>query len=312
MQYATICNALPAVSRLSLGSWHTFVRLSREDNAALLGIALDRGVNFFDVGRYSDQPGTERTFADALRDLGVARSSYVLASKPAFAEYPSKPMAALLKESLTSLRTDYADLIMVLPPPPGIDVCQYSEEIAALVAQGLARAWGATNWSASALALAHRALIGKGGEPPSMTQQKYNIGRRRVESDDFSECLSSTGVKLCASQVLEGGLLAGRPNRGALLAGSHKPQIGDENRILPRDEGGVREKLVERYARLAEAARDLGFTPAQASIAFALANSRVSTALLGVTRPADLNENLATIELPHAAVHAALEAAWNS
>src|SRR5687768_17502682 len=73
MRYRSIGNGMAEISAISLGSWNTFSRLTVDQCAALLRLAVDAGINLFDIGYYWDKPDTERIFAEAIRVAGLQR-----------------------------------------------------------------------------------------------------------------------------------------------------------------------------------------------------------------------------------------------
>lgn len=101
------------VSALSLGSWNTFSRLSRRECAGLLSLAVERGINLFDVGYYWDKPDTEEAFAAAMRTAGLRREQYMLALKLWLWNYPEQSLAEQAKASLRRLDVDHVDVVMV-------------------------------------------------------------------------------------------------------------------------------------------------------------------------------------------------------
>src|SRR5690606_16305373 len=149
------------VSALSLGSWNTFSRLSRRECAGLLSLAVERGINLFDVGYYWDKPDTEEAFAAAMRTAGLRREQYMLALKLWLWNYPEQSLAEQAKASLRRLDVDHVDVVMVSRPTPEVDFAAFCEEVDALVRAGIARAWGVTNWEPEQIEAACAVLNGR-------------------------------------------------------------------------------------------------------------------------------------------------------
>jgi aryl-alcohol dehydrogenase-like predicted oxidoreductase len=93
---------------------------------------------------------------------------------------------------------------------------------------------------------------------------------------------SELGISLEASDIFEGGILAG--------------QVGTE-RMIGRDPGGVRETIREQVEAFTRLAAEFDATPAQAAIAFCLGHPALATVLFGVSSRAQLTDNLAALEL---------------
>ena len=298
MIYQTISPALPAVSLLSLGSWNTFSRIRFEESVALIGHALDQGVNLFDVGYYWDKPHTEVIFGRALQVLARPRESYLLAEKLWLWDYPQEAFAAQLQGSLVRLGVDHVDLVMVSRPLPGMDFIAFCEEVAALVDTGLARAWGVTNWDPQQIIDAHRHFSAQGRPGPCMVQLQYNVARRGVvENSDYAQAFAQTGIRLCAAHTLEGGILGGHLERDRVQPSEAAMGKVPLERNIARDAGGIREQIRANDSLLRAVASDFGVTPAQAAIAFCMSNPDIGSVLVGVTRLADLDDNIKALAL---------------
>jgi Predicted oxidoreductases (related to aryl-alcohol dehydrogenases) len=284
------------VSALSLGSWNTFSRLTRDECAALLAFAVERGVNLFDVGYYWDKPDTEQEFAAAVHAAGLARDQYMLALKLWLWNYPQQSLAEQARASMHRLGVNHVDIVMVSRPTPGVDFEAFCREIDDLVSTGIARAWGATNWEPEQLEAARAVLQGRA--QPRLVQLQYNVARRNVVEDERYLRLFQPGqLALCAAFVLEGGILAGHLDRDRVNPSDFARGERPRERNIARDAGGVREQIRAHQHRLQEIAHSFGASAAQLAIAFTLANPATATALIGVTKLTDLEENLGALRL---------------
>ncbi|HEY6642197.1 aldo/keto reductase [Povalibacter sp.] len=102
---------------------------------------------------------------------------------------------------------------------------------------------------------------------------------------------------MCAAFVLEGGILAGHLDRDRVNPSDFARGERPRERNIARDAGGIREQIRAVQPRLQEIAADFSATTAQLAIAFALAHPAAATALIGVTRPEDLEEDLRAVDL---------------
>ncbi|MBV8997820.1 MAG: aldo/keto reductase [Solirubrobacterales bacterium] len=287
------------VSRLSLGSWRTFERISREDGLAVMRAAREHGFNFLDDARYNDETGTapmptgysEVLFGDLFRAAGWDRADTVVANKLWWEFWPRQTGAAELDASLGRMGFDYVDLIYANPPPDGLEVPDMVAAVSELVRAGKARAWGIVNWQATLFLDAIRAAEDQGVPPPCAVQLPYSVARRDwVESPAMTAAIEASGAGVIASFVMAGGVLTGKYDAG---------ETGRSAGVI--DAPGMATER-ERGRRLRTVAEQLGHSPAALAIAFALANPAVASVLFGATSPAQIAENVTALEIDAATV----------
>jgi len=297
MKFRPLLVGTPAVSLLSLGSWHTYSRLSFDENLKLVRAAFDLGINCFDVGYYWDKPETEQVFGRVLRTLGIARRDYVLALKLWLWDYPQQSFADQVKASLQRLELEAVDLVMVSRPLPELDLEAFVQEVTSLIDMGLARGWGITNWEPWQIKQALPLITRRGLPKPRLLQLQYNVARRSIVEDPQYDALFASGeLGLSAANILEGGILAGHLNRDRVNPSEFARGIMPSERNICRDSGGIREIIRQHQPRLAEIASGFGLSAAQAALALVLAHPALVTALVGVTRVEDLRELCAVVE----------------
>ena len=293
-----------AVSRLSLGSWRTFERIPREDALAVMRAARESGINFLDDARYNDETGlapiasgySEMLFGELFRATGWDRADTVVSNKLWWEFWPEQTAAAELDGSLARMGFEYIDLIYANPPPDDLPIAEMVAAVAALVADGKARAWGIVNWEARAFGEAVLAAREQGLPAPCAAQLPYSLVRREwVESDETTAALEASGAGVVASFVMAGGVLTGKYDAGE--TGRAAAEIDDPRYAAARDVG----------ARLKELADEAGTTPAALAIAFALSNPAVTSVLFGATFPEQIEHNVAALDLDPATVRRALE-----
>jgi len=276
--------ALPA---FALGSWHTYDRMDFEEGVALFRAAVARGVNLFDVGVYGF-PGvrppavTDVLWSAFVRGAGLRREDYLLSEKVWTDAYDGGFLAQL-ERALHRAGVDRADLVVLGDlHRDDLTMPMIGDAMQELVDAGLIRAWGVNNWSATRIhgLLDHAAAAGT--TPPAFAQLKYSVARRAIPDGAPFAALWERGFVFEASDVFEGGYLAGRR---------------ELEREVGRDPGDTRARLLERLPAWIETAESVGTTPARLAMAFTLTHPHNVTTLFGATRIAQLEDNLAAIDL---------------
>ncbi|MGW9208866.1 aldo/keto reductase [Embleya sp. NPDC055664] len=277
----------PQVPLLSLGSWHTYDRMDFHDAVDLVTQAVEWGVNLFDVAVYGI-PGQRPVFTDVLfsaivRAAGLARTDYQLSTKIWLEGYPAQSLREQVERAMFRAGTDHADLAILGDiRDPDLDLARLAGDLAELEKSGLIGHWGVNNWSATAIRTIGGHALAAGSPGPQVAQLKYSPCRRSIaDGAPFAE-LFAAGLSLQASDVLEGGILAGKvaPAR----------EIG-------RDPGGVRERIIASAPGIAEVAADLGATAAQVCVAFALSHPATVSVLFGATKVSQLADNIGGLRL---------------
>ncbi|MCW2288277.1 aryl-alcohol dehydrogenase-like predicted oxidoreductase [Leucobacter luti] len=292
-------------SVFALGSWHIYDRMHFEDAVQLVRTAIDRGITLFDVGVYA-MPGSPPAFTDVLfsaivRAAGVARDEYLLSEKLWLEGWDEHTgFRSQLNGALFRVGAEHADLV-VLGDLRRDDVAlrDIVLNLAELSADGLIRAWGVNNWSASSVQELLDIAASEGVPGPEIAQLKYSVSRRSIPDGLPFARLWERGMSMQASDVMEGGYLAGKI--------STQREVG-------RDPGGIRQRIIDDVPGFVSLAGQLGGTPAQLAIAFTLTHPATSTTLFGASSVAQLETNLGSLELLNrvgaAEIRARVEPFW--
>jgi aryl-alcohol dehydrogenase-like predicted oxidoreductase len=288
------------VSRLSLGSWRTFERITRDEGLAVMRAARDSGITFLDDARYNDETGkapiatgySEVVFGELFRAAGWRRQDTVVANKLWWEWWPEQTPAEELEGSLGRMGLDHVDLIYTEQPPAGYPLDEFLGSVAALITAGKARWWGVLNWPADLVIEASQVAEREGLPPMVANQLAYSlVSRSPVEDSDMVGALGACGASVVASYVLAGGVLTGKYAAGATSPQASKGRaVGllDDPRVAP---------AVRASRQLVALGRTLSADPAALAIAFALMNPMVATVLFGATRPEQVRDNVAALEL---------------
>jgi L-glyceraldehyde 3-phosphate reductase len=273
------------VTRLALGSWRTFERIPRERGVEVMRAAREAGIAFLDDARYNDETGTapipsgysEIVFGELFRAAGWVRDEVVVANKLWWEFWPEQSAQQEIDGSLGRMGLDHIDLIYAERLPEGLSVRDAVRAVAALVSAGKARAWGVLNWPAARIAEAAAVAAAEGLPGPCAAQLPYSLVRRSpVEDPDVVAALRDGGVSVVASAAMEGGALTGR-------SALRDDRATEEMRLA----GG----------RVREVAAGLGMPAAALALAFALANPDVASVLFGASRPEQIAENVAALDV---------------
>ncbi|MDG3017013.1 aldo/keto reductase [Speluncibacter jeojiensis] len=294
----------PRVSVLGLGSWNTWDRMGFDDAVALIRRAVDGGVTLFDVAHYNMGPHAEQSktdiiFGEAIRAAGVARSEYQFCGKLWLWEYPATGFDEQMKRSLDRVGLDSADTVVVGDYFERPDIGRLVTDVGEQIRAGRFTSWGVNNWLADDLHQALDFARAEGIPAPSFAQLKYSVVRRSMaEGPHYGKLFADGTLALQASDVLEGGILAGKKY---------------PERKIGADPGGIREQIRTAADTVARVAADFGVSPAQLSVAFCLGNPAVANVLVGVSRIEQLEDNLGAVALRarHGAeIDAALSGLW--
>lgn len=274
-------------SVLSLGSWHTYDRMHFEDAVELLATAVARGINLFDVGVYAF-PGGPPAFTDVLfsaivRAAGIAREDYLLSEKLWVEGFGPGGFRPQLERALFRVGTDYSDLVILGDlRRDDVELRDLVLDLAELQRSGSIRAWGVNNWSAANIQALIDIAAAEGVPGPQIAQLKYSMSRRSIPDGAPFARLWEQGLTMQASDVMEGGILAGKVN---------------PDREVGRDPGDIRAAIIASVPGVIALAEELETTPAQLAVAFTLTHPANTTTLFGATRLEQLEQNIAAIQL---------------
>ena len=282
------------VSEISLGSWLTYGGSVEDDSAvACIHKAFELGINFFDTANVYRRGEAEKVVGRALE--GMDRDDYVLATKVYFwmDEGPNdhglsrKHIMEQCERSLQRLGVDYVDLYQCHRPDPDTPMEETLRALDDLVSQGKVLYLGVSNWTAAQLmearGISDRLLL----DPLVSSQPQYSMLYREIEEE-----------LIPASERLGIGQIVWSPIAQGVLTGKYKPgdQPPEGSRATnPEDkafmERFMRDDVLERVQRLLPIAEELGLTMAQLAIAWVLRQPNVSSAIIGASRPEQVEEN---------------------
>ena len=289
---------LPA---LSLGLWHNFGDSTPlSDQRALLRTAFDLGINHFDLANNYGPPygSAEINFGRLLReDFKGYRDELIISSKAGWDMWPGpygqgggsrKHILASLDQSLSRLGVDYVDIFYSHRFDPDTPLEETASALATAVQQGKALYVGISSYSGAKTREIAR-LLQEWKVPLLIHQPAYNLLNRWVEKD-LLDVTDELGAGVIAFTPLAQGLLTGKYLNGVPQdARVNKPGGGS---LLPSH---LSEANLAHVRALNEIAIARGQSLAQLALAWTLRDPRVTSALIGASRPEQIIENVGAL-----------------
>lgn len=300
MEYRRLGKSGLQVSALSFGSWLTFGKQIQDGTAeALMHKAYDAGVNFFDNAEIYAKGQSEIVMGEILKKSGWARSSYLVSSKvfwggdlPNQSGLSRKHVIEACDAALKRLQVDYLDLYFCHRPDKNTPVEETVRAMDHLINQGKVLYWGTSEWSAQEIQEAYGIARQYNLIPPTMEQPQYNMFVRQKVEVDYRKLYDGVGLGTTIWSPLASGLLSGKYNRGNI----DKTRLDIEGLEWLKNRVLVEENLA-KVEKLIDLASDLGSTTARMALAWTIKNPNVSTAIMGASKLAQLDDNLQAIEL---------------
>jgi aryl-alcohol dehydrogenase-like predicted oxidoreductase len=279
----------PAVSVMSLGSWRTFERISRDEGLAVMRAAREAGVTLLDDARYDDETGqaplptgwSEVVFGELFRGAGWDRDAVTVCNKLWWEHWPREDAVAELDGSLGRMGLDHVDVIYAIAASTVPPVEVVVEQVAGLIRSGRAGAWGTGMWSGEQLTAALDVCDATGAPYPIAAQMACSLADHRQSGDPVvNAALERGGIGLVAAYALAGGTLTGKYASGGAgrAADDTSPVAGRGKRI---------------GAELAGLAAEWGVPPAHLAFAYVFDHPHLATILFGATSAEQVRSNVA-------------------
>ncbi len=284
---------------ISLGLWHNFghnadLTLGRK----ILRRAFDLGICHFDLANNYGPPfgSAEENFGRILsKDFLPYRDELLISSKAGWDMWPGpygnygskKYLIASCDQSLKRMGVDYVDIFYHHRPDPDTPLEETMGALDLLVRQGKALYVGISQYSAADTLKAY-AILKDLGTPLLIHQPRYSMLDRWVENG-LMDVLGEKGVGSIAFSPLEQGLLTDKYLKG-IPADSRAAKDG---RYLNPSQ--IADDKIDMIRQLNELAVSRNQTLAQMAIAWLLKDPRITSVLVGVSRPEQLDDNIAAV-----------------
>jgi L-glyceraldehyde 3-phosphate reductase len=286
---------LPA---LSLGLWHNFGAIDSLENArAILQLAFDSGITHFDLANNYGPPAgsAEETFGKIYKDdFKKYRDELIISTKAGwgmwegpYGDHGSKKyLVASLDQSLKRMGLDYVDIFYHHRPDPNTPLEETMGALDLIVRQGKALYVGISSYSATETEAAIKVLNGLGTKC-LIHQPRYSMFDRWVENG-LLDVLGREGIGCIPFSTLEQGLLTNKYLKGIPAdsrAAAHRGNGAmEENAITP--------EKIEKVMKLNEIAISRGQNLAQMALSWILKDDRITTVLIGVSKPAQVTDSI--------------------
>ena len=290
---------LPAVS---LGLWHNFGHdFGHDSKRAICRAAFDAGVTHFDLANnYGPPPGSaEEAFGEILRtDFAGLRDEMIISSKAGYemwdgpyGEWGSrKYLIASCDQSLKRMGVDYVDIFYSHRFDPDTPLEETMGALDHIVRSGRALYVGISSYNSQRTREA-AAILRDLGTPCVIHQPSYNLFNRWVERDGLLDTLGDEGIGTIVFTPLAQGLLTAKYLKET-PAGSRAAQ----GKSL--DSGLITDDMRAKLNRLNDIAGGRGQTLAQMAIAWVLRDPRVTSALIGASRPEQVVDCAGALDAP--------------
>ncbi|MEU6621810.1 L-glyceraldehyde 3-phosphate reductase [Streptomyces litmocidini] len=287
---------LPAIS---LGLWHNFGDdRALDSQRAILRRAFDLGVTHFDLANnYGPPPGSaELNFGKIFaQDFAPYRDELIVSTKAGYLMHPGpygewgsrKYLLSSLDASLNRMGLDYVDIFYSHRFDPHTPLEETMGALASAVQQGKALYVGVSSYNSEQTAEAARILTDMGVRP-LIHQPSYSMINRWTEEDALLDTLEAAGMGCISFVPLAQGLLTNKYLKG-IPEGSRATQGKSLDPNLLSDE------VLRRLRGLADIAERRGQSLAQLALSWVLRDERMTSALIGASSVAQLEENVAAL-----------------
>ena len=302
MEYRRCGNSGLKLPAISLGLWHNFGHIDRLENARnILRVAFDNGITHFDLANnYGPPPGSaEENFGKILKtDLLPHRDELVISTKAGWGMWPGpygdwgskKYLVASLDQSLKRMGLQYVDIFYHHRPDPSTPLEETMGALDLIVRQGKALYVGISSYRPDEAAKAIKILKAL-GTPCLIHQPKYSLFERWVE-DGLLTILEENGVGCIPFSPLAQGLLTNKYLKG--IPGDSRASSHRGNGAI--DEEQVTEEKIGKIRQLNAVAEERGQNLAQMALAWLLKDKRISSVLIGASKPEQVLDSIACLK----------------
>ncbi|MEO0945129.1 MAG: L-glyceraldehyde 3-phosphate reductase [Pseudomonadota bacterium] len=285
---------------ISLGLWHNFGGDTPHDiKRAMCQTAFDHGITHFDLANnYGPPPGSaEEAFGDILKtDFANYRDELIISSKAGYLMWPGpygewgsrKYLVASCDQSLKRMGLDYVDIFYSHRFDPETPLEETMGALDHIVRSGRAQYVGISSYNSKRTREAV-AILNDLGTPCLIHQPSYNILNRWVEHDGLLDTLDDLGIGSIAFTPLAQGILTNK-----YLGGVPENSRATQGKSLL--DGMINERSLASVKALHDMAESRGQTLAKMALAWVLRGGRVTTALIGASKPSQIIDCVGAVQ----------------
>jgi aryl-alcohol dehydrogenase-like predicted oxidoreductase len=301
MQYRNLGNGPLTVSELSFGTWLTVAGgIGRDQAIRCIHAAVDHGITLFDTANQYGGGEAERVLGEALRTY--PRDKYLIATKLYFpvGDEPDHGLSAAqiekqLNRSLTRLGVETIDLYQCHRYDKDTPLEETMQALDRAVQSGKVRAIGFSEWTADQIDAAAKITSGASLIPFSSSQPQYSMLWRKPEGAVFAAC-ARHGIGNLAFSPLAHGVLTGKYMPGAPPPPGSRAASEEMNLFMETAGRHYRsDYLLRAVEQLTPIAAELSLTMVQMALAWVLRRREVASAIIGASRPEQIEQNVRAV-----------------
>ena len=294
------------VSKLCLGTMIFGAQVGEEGAFAVMDRALELGIDLFDVADVYPVPPSPDTWgrteeivgrwmADRRADVAVATKCVNRVGPGANDEGASrKHVIEACDASLRRLQVDRIDVFYLHHTDLDTPFDETFEALDRLVQDGKVHYVGVSNFEAWHLALAMAIVAERRLSRIAVVQPRYNLLNRVYERDLFPLCQAS-GIGVLPYNPLGAGMLTGKYHRGQEPPAESRFAQGGYGRMYQQRYWS--ERMFDVVEAVSAVAAEAGTTPARVALAWMLARPGITAPIVGASRPEQLDDTVAALEL---------------
>lgn len=300
MKYRNVGNSGIKVSEIGLGSWLTYGTVAEKRAAdACIAKAFESGINFFDTANAYNLGEGEKAIGAALRHY--PRSNYVLSTKVFFpmGDGPNdrglsrKHIIEQCEASLNRMGVDYIDIYFCHRFDPNTPLEETLRALDDLTSQGKILYSAVSEWTAAQIEKATGITERMNLRPLIANQPIYNMFERYIEQE-IIDVSTHSGMGQIVFSPLAQGILTGKYKPGQHAPEGTRGSNDSVNQIIT---SYLRDDVLEVVQELNDLASSLDLKLSQLSLAWVLRQSNVSSALIGASKPEQIEENIKAVDV---------------
>jgi aryl-alcohol dehydrogenase-like predicted oxidoreductase len=285
MKYVPLGGTGVEVSQMCLGTMMFGGRCNEQESDAIIGAAIDGGVNFLDTAAMYVDGVTEQILGRILKGR---RDKFFITTK-VHKGIDGAAVRSSIDESLARLQTDHVDLYMIHWPVVGMQPTEMMAALNDVVKAGKTRFVGFCNCPAWLFAHCNRIASDNGWAQLVCNQLPYNLLERGIEVELLPQA-AAENIAITTYRALSAGLLAGKYRPGQPLPTDARGQT--DQRL-----GSWLTRFGDGIGQLLAMADEMGVAPGQLATAWVYEQKGVTAPIVGVSSLAQTNSAIAGFSL---------------